>query len=179
MSSHLHAPHSGDYLEFVKQDNWEYVRRVTGRDAVIILPVLDSGHILLVEQYRIPVGGYVLEFPAGLVGDVDDGEALETAAARELEEETGYRAHELVPLASGPSSPGLADEIVHVYLARQLEHVHEGGGDDSEAIDVHAVARDRLDDWLAQHRQAGRHIDIKVYTGLYFIDRETGTNDGK
>lgn len=171
MTGHLHAPHSEEYLEFVKQDNWEYVRRITGRDAVIVLPVLESGHVLLVEQYRIPVGGRVIEFPAGLVGDVDDGEPLQNAAERELEEETGYRAHRLELLASGPSTPGLADEIVHIFLARGLEHIHDGGGDASEAIDVHAVAREKLDHWLEQHRRAGYYIDIKLYTGLYFIDR--------
>ena len=173
MSGHLHPPHSGDYLEFVKDGHWEYVRRVTGRDVVIIVPVLESGHVLLVEQYRIPVGGYVIEWPAGLVGDVDAGEPLENAAARELEEETGYRAGELVRVASGPSSSGLADEIVHVFLARGLEHVHEGGGDASESIEVHAVERNKIDNWLDTRRQAERYIDAKLYTGLYFLDQMT------
>ena len=171
MSGHLHSPHSGDYLEFIKDRHWEYVRRVTGRDVVVIVPVLESGHVLLVEQYRIPVGGTVIEWPAGLVGDVDEGEPLENAAARELEEETGYRANELTLLTSGPSTSGLADEIVHVFLASGLEHVHEGGGDASESIEVHAVKRSSVDDWLEEHRQAGRYIDVKLYTGLYFVDR--------
>ena len=174
MTGHLHSPHSGDYLEFVKDEHWEYVRRVTGRDVVMIVPVLKSGHVLLVEQYRIPVGGNVIEWPAGLVGDVDLGEPLENAAARELEEETGYRAAELTRTASGPPSSGLADEIVHVFLARGLEHIHEGGGDASESIQVHAVERDSVDDWLEQHRQAGRYIDVKLYTGLYFVDKSFG-----
>lgn len=52
---------------------------------------IEDGHILLVEQFRIPLGASCLEMPAGLIGDETEGEAVLDGAARELEEETGYR----------------------------------------------------------------------------------------
>ena len=75
---------------------WEYVSRARNISAAVIVAIDDgrrSGrHVLLVEQYRVPLGRRCLELPAGLIGDETEGEAVEVAAARELEEETGYRA---------------------------------------------------------------------------------------
>ncbi len=80
---------AGKWLVVQRRGRWEYVARVGAREAAVIVAVDDEGHVLLVDQYRVPLGRRVLELPAGLV---DDGEDVETTAARELEEETGYRA---------------------------------------------------------------------------------------
>ena len=80
----------GKFITAKKQGRWEYVSRARGIRAAVIVAI-DDGHLLLVEQYRVPLGRVCLELPAGLVGDDHDGEAAEIAAARELEEETGYR----------------------------------------------------------------------------------------
>ena len=81
----------GRFIAAKRRGKWEYVSRTRGIHAAVILAV-DEGHVLLVEQYRVPLGRNCLELPAGLVGDESEGEAVETAAIRELEEETGWRA---------------------------------------------------------------------------------------
>ena len=78
------------------QREWESVERVNCNGIVAIIPVTDNGEVLLIRQYRPPVNGYVIEFPAGLN---DRGDTLEGAAQRELLEETGHSASEMVFLA--------------------------------------------------------------------------------
>ena len=85
----------GRFITVKQQGTWEYVSRSRGIHAAVILAVddgPDGRHIILVEQYRVPLKVQCLELPAGLVGDDTAGEASEIAAQRELEEETGYRA---------------------------------------------------------------------------------------
>ena len=84
----------GKFLRLVRQGTWEYSERLGISGVVGIVPVTDAGEIVLVEQFRVPTGRPVLELPAGLVGDIpgQEQEPFEAAAARELEEETGYRA---------------------------------------------------------------------------------------
>ena len=95
----------GKYIKVVKQGTWEYVSRTRGISAAVILAV-DEGQVILVEQYRVPLGARCVELPAGLVGDETAGEAVEAAAIRELEEETGYRAARMVELGRFHASPG-------------------------------------------------------------------------
>src|SRR5690349_10920782 len=90
----------GRYLTFIDDAGWEYVTRPHISGVVVIVAVTADGRLVLVEQYRPAVKKKVIELPAGLVGDIvgQQGESMGTAAARELEEETGYRAAEMVPL---------------------------------------------------------------------------------
>ena len=90
----------GRFITAVREGHWEYVRRSRGIRAAVILAETHEGEIILVEQDRIPIGRRCLELPAGLVGDDDENEIgnVEEAAARELEEETGYRAAHMQPL---------------------------------------------------------------------------------
>lgn len=94
--------------------------------AACVLPVLPSGEVVLVRQWRHAAGGWLLEAPAG---KLDAGEAPEACARRELLEEAGLVANELVPLGSALMTPGFCDERIHFYLApdpsegtAQLEH---------------------------------------------------------
>src|SRR5699024_5375128 len=123
-------------------------------------------------QPRLPVDTAVIELPAGLVGDIEgeEDESLVTAAARELEEETGYRAAELREVMAGPPSAGLANENAVFYLARGLTKVGAGGGDDSEQITPHVVSLAKIRGWLAAREAEGLLIDPKVYAGLYFAE---------
>jgi ADP-ribose diphosphatase len=160
---------AGKYIRVVRRGTWEYVERTNVTGIVGMAPVTDDGKLVLVEQYRTPVGDRVIELPAGLVGDVpgEEHEALETAARRELEEETGYRAARLHELFTGTVSAGLSDEQMTYYLATGLEKVGPGGGDDSEDITVHEVPLGEVVDWLEARRRLGAIIDVKVYAVLY------------
>lgn len=162
--------YEGDFLRIKRRDSWEYVERVNARAAVVIVAVTDADELLLVEQPRLPVAASVIELPAGLVGDIAgaEDEDLVVAAARELEEETGYTAAELTQLTGGPPSAGLANEHMEFFLARKLTRVGAGGGDDSEDIVPHAIALNGVAAWLAQRQSEGILVDPKVYAGLYF-----------
>ncbi len=93
-----------------------------------MIVAVDDNHVLLVEQYRVPLGRVCLELPAGLIGDETEGEAVEIAAARELEEETGYRPARMTDLGFYHSSPGMVSEGFTLLRAEGLEKVSEGGG---------------------------------------------------
>jgi len=160
----------GKYLRLISEAHWEYADRTRATGAVIIVAVTPEKKLLLVEQYRIPLGCNAIELPAGLVGDVpgEEHEALQTAAERELLEETGYSAREWHWLTGGPSSAGLSTELVTFFLADGLTKVHDGGGDHHEQITVHEVPLDSIATWLAARHNAKIAIDPKIYAGLYF-----------
>ena len=100
--------------------------------AVAIIPITADGNIVLVEQYRKALERTLIEIPAG---KIDPGEKPEVTAVRELEEETGYGAKEFTYIQSFATSPGFADEIIHMYLARDLYKVENPAeGDEDEFI---------------------------------------------
>jgi ADP-ribose pyrophosphatase len=161
----------GRHLRLVRRRGWEYAERTNATAIVVLVAVTAEGRLVLTEQHREPVGGPVIELPAGLVGD-RPGEAdedLATAARRELLDETGYEAGQIRPLAGGPPSAGLSSEIVTFLVAADLRRVGAGGGDEHEAITVHEVPLAAVRDWLAGQARAGRLVDPKVYAGLYLL----------
>src|SRR5688572_21917414 len=115
------------YLCLVRADGWEFVQRKHVSGIVGIIALTDDGKLILVEQYRPPVGKNVIEIPAGLAGDSASSarEELAAAAARELEEETGYHAGRMTLLASGTASAGLCDEIITLFRAEDLKKIHD------------------------------------------------------
>jgi ADP-ribose pyrophosphatase len=92
----------------------EVVRHPGGAGA---LPLFDDGRVALVKQYRHPARRELLEIPAG---KIEDGETPETCAAREVEQEIGFRAGRIEKLAEFYSTPGFCEEKLHVYLATHL-----------------------------------------------------------
>ncbi len=151
----------GKYIKVLKYGTWEYVGRTRGIQAAVILAI-DAGHVILVEQYRVPLGKRCLELPAGLVGDEEDGESVEASAARELEEETGYRAAAVEPLGFFNSSPGMVSEGFTLVRATELERVGAGGGVPGENIIVHRVALDGIAAFVAAKRASGVAMDVKL-----------------
>jgi len=162
----------GRYLSLLERDGWEFASRCNATGVVVLIAVTDAGELVLVEQYRKPVEASVVELPAGLVGDLaDPDEPLLDAAQRELEEETGYMAAQMEILMACPSSAGMSDEVITFVLATGLRRVGPGGGDDSEEIEVTAVALDQVDAWLVAQAAAGKPVDPKVFTALYWLQR--------
>ena len=151
----------GKYLEVKKLDTWEWVGRTRGVSAAVILAV-DERHIILVEQYRVPLGRQCLELPAGLVGDEEQGEEAATAAIRELEEETGYRAERMVDLGRFHASPGMSSEGFTLLRAEGLTKVGEGGGLESEDIIVHRVPIADVPAFVESKRAEGLAMDVKM-----------------
>ena len=160
----------GKFIQLVRQGKWEYAKRKGVSGIVGIVAVTDDRKLVLVEQDRPPVGKRVIELPAGLAGDVagSETEALADAARRELLEETGYEAQEMVQVAEGAASAGMTDEIITLFLATGLRKTGEAEGDGSEDITVHEVPLDEAARWLEARAAEGRLIDLKVYGGLYF-----------
>ena len=129
---------TGKFIVAKTRGKWEYVGRTGGVRAAVIVAV-DDGHVILVEQYRVPLGRRCLELPAGLVGDETTDETIEDAAARELEEETGYRPARIETIGDFASSPGMVSETFTLVRAGGLDKVGDGGGVDDEDITVHRV----------------------------------------
>ena len=159
----------GRYLGLKERNGWEFAHRTNASGVVVLVPVTTSLELVLVEQYRIPVDSRVIELPAGLVGDAGNAnEASKTAARRELMEETGYRAAKLEELLTCPSTPGMADEMITIFLASGLERVGPGGGDSNEDISVHHVPLGSAPQWLDARRAEGIMLDPKIYAGLFW-----------
>ena len=152
--------YGGKFLTLVREGRWEYCERVNKTGAVMIFSCTPEGNVLLVEEYRPPIGQQSLCFPAGLSGD-EGPESDAVAAQRELLEETGYEAAEMRYLFTG--------ETVSFYLATGLRKVAQGGGVDNENITVHEVPLDTIDTWLAEQVAQGKALDPRIYTGLYFL----------
>ncbi len=155
----------GRFITALKSGRWEYVSRARAIRAAVILAIDDASngrHILLVEQYRVPMGKNCIELPAGLIGDDGVAEGDMVAAARELEEETGYQARDWQEMGEFYSSPGMVSESFSLFLASGLTRVGPGGGVEGENITVHCVPLDDLKDFIALKRGEGCGIDVRV-----------------
>jgi ADP-ribose pyrophosphatase len=164
--------YEGKWLRLRKRGQWEYAERTNeGGLAVIIVAATPERRVLFVEQYRVPVGARTIEMPAGIVGDIHAGESLELAAERELLEETGWQAAKIQQLMTGPTSAGMSSERVAFVRATGLTKVHDGGGDESENIVVHEIPVDKVPAWLAEKAEQGYEMDLKLWAGLWLLDR--------
>ncbi|WP_246218665.1 NUDIX hydrolase [Parasphingorhabdus halotolerans] len=163
MTDKIEVMWEGRFITAKREGKWEYVSRSRGIRAAVILAI-DDDHVLLVEQFRVPLGKNCIELPAGLVGDHDDvaGEDASIAAIRELEEETGYHAEVMEDCGEFYSSPGMVSESFSLFKAGKLAKVSEGGGVEGENITVHRVALNRLDEFIAEKRREGAGIDVKL-----------------
>lgn len=106
------------------------------RNSVTILPLDSQGQVWFIRQYRQPIGRFLLELPAGVS---EDGEAPQTCAQRELQEEIGMAASFLQPLGSFFLAPGYATEFMTIFLAQDLKP-SSLPGDEDEIIEIEKVS---------------------------------------
>ncbi|MFT4413261.1 NUDIX hydrolase [Fredinandcohnia humi] len=106
--------------------------------AVAILALTDDNKLVMVQQYRKALDKVIVEIPAG---KLEKGEVPEKTARRELEEETGYACETITPFISFYTSPGFADELVHLFIAKGLKKIENPAGlDEDEFIDIMEVS---------------------------------------
>ncbi|WP_010172968.1 NUDIX hydrolase [Bacillus coahuilensis] len=118
--------------------------------AVAIIPFKEDGKIVMVEQYRKAMERNLLEIPAG---KLEKGEAPEVTARRELEEETGYGCEKLKHIISFYTSPGFADELVHVYEATGLYEIEDHLElDEDEFVELVEVTLEEAEEYIRTQR---------------------------
>jgi ADP-ribose pyrophosphatase len=132
--------------------------------AVMMIPLLDDGQVVLERQYRYPLRRSFTEFPAG---KIDPGEGVLACAQRELMEETGYSAAEWIYLGGFHNAIGYCDEKIEVYLARGLKLEREPGTDDGEVLEVFTLPWEELLEWVRD----GSLTDVKTIVGVYWLER--------
>jgi ADP-ribose pyrophosphatase len=166
----------GRWVALLQEGRYEYAERILGSGVAALFPVTDDGKVILVEQYRTAVHSRMIELPAGLVSDEHQGESMIDAARRELVEETGYEASEVIPVLDFPTSAGLTSERVNLFFAYGLKKVGDGGGDEHEQITVHEVPIDALTDWIFDKHRAGFGIDPKIFAAAWLREQKFTRN---
>jgi ADP-ribose pyrophosphatase len=169
--------HKGHYLDvrvddIVTPDGRRSTRDIVGHPGAVAVVALDpEDRVLLVRQFRLVAGRTLLEIPAGTLDRGDDGslEDPDLAARRELEEETGFRAGTWEHLGAFWTAPGFATELMHLYLARDLEPADEGrlGPDEDERLELERVP------WreAVEMAERGEIADAKSLVGLLWLAR--------
>ena len=135
--------------------------------AVVLLPILADGRVVMIENYRRTVDQTLLELPAGTI---EIGEPPLETAVRELIEETGYRTGQLTKVHEFYSCPGICDELMHLYAATELE-AGDPEREATEQIENRIVTRDEIKTLI----QAGQIRDAKSLVGLYWYLMQSET----
>jgi ADP-ribose pyrophosphatase len=149
--NHLRLPNESE-------GDWECIRHPGGALAV---PVTPEGKLVLVRQYRFTVRGRILEFPAGTVERHE--EPAETIK-REIEEETGYRAHKWQKLGEFPIAPGYSDEFIYAFLAQDLEKLEAPPSlEADEDLETVLMSPEQLEAAIL----AGEPIDAKSISSFF------------
>jgi ADP-ribose pyrophosphatase len=154
----------------VRRDTYEHEGKLKRWDiivhpgAVVLVPVLKNGHLLLVKQWRRASGKILLEFPAGTL---EEGEIPVDCAQRELREETGYRADRILPMGGFYSAPGFCTEFLHLFLALDLEEAPLQTEDEDEEIDLIDASFEEVEAMIEKHQIE----DAKTIAGFYRYDR--------
>jgi ADP-ribose pyrophosphatase len=131
--------------------------------AVVILPLLDDGTVLMERQFRYPLDRVFIEFPAG---KIDAGEDPLACAKRELEEETGYTAKDWQFVSTIHNAIAYSDEHLELYLARGLV-AGPAKLDDGEFLETFTATIDDLLSWVRD----GKITDVKTVIGVFWLDK--------
>ncbi|WP_203332710.1 NUDIX domain-containing protein [Planococcus beigongshangi] len=142
--------------------------------AVAILAITPERKIIMVEQYRKALERSIIEVPAG---KIEKGEAPEVTAMRELEEETGYTASALELIQSFSTSPGFADEVIHLYLAEGLEKAETGAAlDEDEFVELLEVTIEEAEEMMGDNRIYDAKTAFAVLWAKQRLSIENGSN---
>lgn len=139
-------------------------REIVKHPGAVAVLAIHEGRMLVVEQYRKALERSLVEIPAG---KLDPGEAPEAAAARELQEETGFQAEKLTHIASFYTSPGFADEIIHLYFAEQLTP-GEASPDEDEFVACSALTPAEAQSYMTQGKIRDAKTIAAVYAWLHY-----------
>jgi ADP-ribose pyrophosphatase len=151
----------------LRRDNTEIGDRIFTREvvehpgAVAIIPLLNNGKILMIKQYRHPVGEFLFEIPAGTL---EKNESAEECAYRELIEETGHKAERLIKMVSCYLAPGYSDELIHIFLASDIEKTKPKLEDD-ECIEVITFSLKEIKEKIKN----GSIKDAKTIAGISYL----------
>lgn len=140
------------------EGDWECIRHPGG---ALAIPVTAEGKLVLVRQYRFAVAGRLLEFPAGTVEPLEDPA---DTIKREIEEETGYRAHQWQSLGEFPLAPGYSDEFIYAFLAQDLEKLETPPQQDADE-DMETVLMTPQE--LEQAILSGEPVDAKSISSFF------------
>jgi ADP-ribose pyrophosphatase len=160
------------YVEEVELPNGKTSTReiVKHPGAVAVLAITPDNKILMVEQFRKPLGRTLVEIPAG---KLEKGELPEATAKRELEEETGYTCGDLRPLISFYTSPGFADELVHLFITEKLEKLTVAADlDEDEFLEVMEVTLEEAQEMI----QNKRIYDAKTAYAVQYLQLKQALN---
>tara|TARA_Y100001978_G_C23608607_1_gene392422 strand:- start:292 stop:852 length:561 start_codon:yes stop_codon:yes gene_type:complete len=130
--------------------------------AALAVPILNKDKVIILRQYRFAVSRYLLEFPAGTL---EYQETPLKSIKREIQEETGYSAKQWNEIGTLVPAPGYADEVIHLFLARDLNKLHSiPKGDLDEDIQVLILGFDELDDLISSGEET---LDAKTVTAWF------------
>ncbi len=155
-----------------KTSAYEVVRRNSEKvtNIVTVLPITVDGDIVLIRQFRFPLGYEHLEAPAGCQ-EPNKHTSLEMTVESELREETGYVAETIIPIGKMSSSSGMTDEVVHAFIAINCHRVTEILDlDESEYIESIVVSRKNFPQLMLEELASGRAVDPKMLAMMWYVD---------
>ncbi|MFC1909010.1 NUDIX hydrolase [Chloroflexota bacterium] len=170
----------GNHLRFVRKNAvtnagkkvvWETIERVNvhGRGVVVIAALTEEKELILERNWRAPLESYILQLPAGLTDVADESE--EEAARRELLEETGYQADELIPIVSVPVSPDITATRATHFFAPKVHFIGGENTDIGEEIEVIKVPIKKLDNFLLNPPR-NTALDLRVPGMIWILQRK-------
>ncbi len=155
--------------DHTKVGTWESVELDSHTETAVIIALTNDNELILEKHYRFPLNRYVLELPAGFVDD----ETPEECARRELLEETGYEARELIPLFQGVICQGLTKMYAHYFYAPRVRHVGEQKLEPTENIEIIKIPWEKVDNFLF-NPPSNLILGANVLSAVYALKRFLG-----
>ncbi len=156
-----------DEIEYNGSQNKSFRQVAVHPGGAVVVPVKDDGKIILISQYRYPHNKVVLELPAG---KLEKGEDPLDCATRELTEETGYTSKNISKLGKIFTTPGFCDEVLHIYLAKDLTAGNHAREEGEEGMEIFELSLDEIDKKI----KSGEIVDAKTISGIYMYKLDSG-----